>query len=90
MRQGTPRQNICACVNFVQFRFLHAFVEVGLVFRIAVLKLVVLNQQPRMREKRTKTTEKVCRQLLVAITGPENVRWTSYEMLRSGHHYITD
>ena len=54
-----------------------------MVVRLGEFQLVVLNhQQPQKKEKRTTNITKVSKQLIVAITGPGNVRWTSYEMLR--------
>ena len=37
-------------------------VQINFVVRIAVCKLVVVNQQPQMKEKGTTNTKEVCRQ----------------------------
>ena len=59
----TPRQNVCACVNFGYFRFV-----CDVRFRLILLsalrcsRLVAVNQQPQIKEKKDHKYKKVCRQ----------------------------
>ena len=51
----TPRQNVCACVNLGTSG---SIARINLLVSLAVCQLVVVNQQPQVKEKRTTITKK--------------------------------
>ena len=85
----TPRQNVWACVIFGYFRF-----ACGVRFRLILLsalrclRLVAVNQQPQMKDKRTTNTKRYVGnnllQLLVLEMGLLEIIFGP----RSGRHYL--